>query len=89
MTIKKAIKILDWWIDRKRQTMEQLKQEWNYSEQNPDSEVSKMLFDMDNTIISNLEKIKKELILNYNHPKKMRDMLYDGTNYCMNCNWEL
>jgi len=28
MTVKKAIKILDWWINQKKHGMEKLKEEW-------------------------------------------------------------
>jgi hypothetical protein len=30
MTVKKAIEILDWWINHKKQSIEQLRKEWNF-----------------------------------------------------------
>ena len=86
MTVKKAIKILDWWINQKKETVNKLKIEWDF--QNDSHGVGKTLLDMDQTIISNLETIKKQLIPNCKHPKKMRDIA-NGQLYCMNCNWDL
>jgi len=40
-------------------------------------------------MISNLEIVKRELIPNCKHPKKMRDKTTDGQVYCMNCNFDL
>jgi mRNA-degrading endonuclease YafQ of YafQ-DinJ toxin-antitoxin module len=34
-------------------------------------------------------KIKKELVPNCKHPKKMRDKTLNGQWYCMNCNSDL
>ncbi len=36
-----------------------------------------------------LKVIKKELVPNCKHPKKMRDKTADGQWYCMNCNMDL
>ncbi|MFQ5439877.1 MAG: hypothetical protein ACE5DL_00280 [Nitrosopumilaceae archaeon] len=87
MTIKKAIKILDWWINQKKEAIQELEKDWNFS--NDYHGVGKKLLDMDKTIISNLEKIRKELVPNCNHPKKMRDRTANGQVYCMNCNLDL
>lgn len=87
MTIKKAIKILDWWITQKKQGIEKLKKEWEFS--NDTHGMGKLLLDTDRTIISNLETIKKELIPKCKHPKKMQDVDSNGNRYCMNCNWDL
>jgi len=87
LTVKKAIKIIDWWIDYKRQTMKELKEKWNYPS-DPLSETTTMLFKLDETIINNLQKIKDQLIPKCKHPKKMQDTC-DGQKYCMNCNWDL
>jgi len=89
MTVKKAIKILDWWIEHKKNGMEQLKKQWNYQTFDEATGVAKTLFEMDETIIYNLEKIRKELIPNCKHPKKMRDRDPNGQWYCMNCNLDL
>ncbi len=53
MTIKKAIKILDWWIEQKTHGMEKLQKEWAFSKDMHD--VEKILLDADQTVISNLK----------------------------------
>ncbi|MEK0368590.1 MAG: hypothetical protein QQN62_03155 [Nitrosopumilus sp.] len=59
MTVQKAIKILDWWINQKQQAMETLQEKWKYSDDSYG--VEKTLLDSDKVLISNLETIKKEL----------------------------
>ena len=86
MTVKKAIKILDWWINQKKEAVGKLKIEWDF--QNDSHGVGKILLDMDQIIISNLEIIRRELVPNCKHPKKMRDTV-NGQLYCMNCNFDL
>jgi len=87
MTIKKAIKILDWWIKQKTQGIERLQKEWAFSEDSHD--VGKTLLEADKMIISNLEVIRKELVPKCSHPKKMQDVDSNGNRYCMDCNWDL
>ena len=87
MTVNKAIKILDWWINQKKHDIEKLKEEWDYSDD--DYGVTKTLLNADRITISNLDMIRKELISNCNHPEKMRDKTPDGQWYCMNCNLDL
>lgn len=87
MTVKKAIKILDWWIDHKKTAMEKFQEEWKNSDDAYG--VEKALMDSDKRILENLELIRKELVPNCKHPKKMRDKGPDGAWYCMNCNSDL
>jgi len=87
MTIKKAIKILDWWIKHKKQSTQKLKQEWDY-DANKITELAKALIESEEIAINNLERIKKELIPKCTHPKKMQDTCA-GVKYCMSCNWDL
>lgn len=87
MTIQKAIKIIDWWIEHKKTTMKKFQDKWSNS--NDAYEVEKLLLDSDMIAIENLEVIRKELVPNCKHPKKMRDKTSDGQSYCMNCNWDL
>ena len=87
MTVKKAIKILDWWIDQRKKAMEEFKNNWDYKTDVED--VAKVLLRSDETVISNLEKIRSELIPKCRHPKKMIDALPGGQKYCMNCNFDL
>ena len=51
--------------------------------------VEKSLMDSDKAVIENLELIRKEIVPNCKHPKKMRDKTADGQCYCMNCNTDL
>lgn len=87
MTVKKAIKILDWWINQKQEAMETLQEKWINSDDSYG--VEKALLDSDRVIISNLKTIKKELDPHCKHPKNMRDRTADGQWYCMNCNFDL
>lgn len=87
MTVQKAIKIIDWWIDQKKQAMETLQEKWKFSDDSHG--VGKTLLDSDRVIISNLETLKKELNPYCKHPKNMRDRTADGQWYCMNCNFDL
>ncbi|MDH3617555.1 MAG: hypothetical protein OEM89_02395 [Nitrosopumilus sp.] len=87
MTLQKALKIIDWWINQKRRAIEHLEKEWDYTTDSLG--VGKTLLDMDRIVISNLEKIRKELTPNCKHPKKMRDKAPNGKWYCMNCNSDL
>ena len=86
MTVQKAIKILDWWINQKKQAMEQLQEKWIHSDDSYG--VEKTLLDSDRVVISNLEIIKKELVPDCKHPKNMRDRVGSQW-YCMNCNFDL
>ena len=87
MTVKKAIKILDWWIKQKTLGMEKLQKAWVFSDDTHG--MGKILLDVDKTIIANLESVRKELIPKCSHPKNMQDMDSKGNRYCMNCNWDL
>jgi hypothetical protein len=89
MTVKKAIEILDWWINHKKQSMEHFRKEWNFENYDKATGVAKLLFESDKVAISNLETIRTELVPDCKHPKKMIDRLPDGTQYCMNCNMDL
>ena len=87
MTVQKAIKIIDWWLEHKKTTMDDFKEKWRNS--NDTYGVEKALMDSDKTIIENLELIRKELVPNCKHPKKMRDRTANGQQYYMNCNLDL
>lgn len=89
MTAKKAIKMLDWWIEQKKLGVKKLLKEWNYNSIDESYGVSKSLLSMDKIIISNLEFIRKELVPNCSHPKKLHDRDSDGNLYCMGCNLDL
>ena len=84
MTIKKAIKILDWWINQRKESIKKLNAENIFN----DSDITKILVDSDQRVIDNLKLIKKEIVPNCKHPKNMRDKC-GGVEYCMNCNLDL
>ena len=84
MTVKKAIKILDWWINQREEQIKKLDTEYKFN----DSEITKVLFENEKTIIDNLKLIKKEIVPNCIHPKNMRDKC-GGVVYCMDCNLDL
>ncbi|MCV0410703.1 MAG: hypothetical protein K5783_07660 [Nitrosopumilus sp.] len=67
--------------------MEHFKKNWNYKTEVED--VAKAILTYDETVISNLQKIRAELVPKCKHPKKMIDTLPDGQKYCMNCNMDL
>ncbi len=84
MTVKKAIKLLDWWIDNREKKIKELETDFNFN----DPEIPKILLDNEKTIIENLKLIRKELVPKCKHPKKMRDTC-KGVVYCTNCNLDL
>ena len=88
MTVKKAIGILDWWINYKKQSMEELLKKWNYNPEKP-TDVEKLLIETTGTELYNLEIIRAQLIPNCKHLKKYQDKMKNGTLYCMNCNMDL
>ncbi len=84
MTIKNAIKILDWWITQREKSMKKIEADDNFN----DKGISAILIKSDKTVISNLQLIRKELIPNCKHPKKMQDTCA-GVKYCTKCNTDL
>jgi len=75
------------WIEQKKSGIARLEKEWDFT---TDSHgMGKSLLNVDKTIVENLELLKKELIPNCKHPKKMRDKTTDGQWYCMSCNSDL
>ena len=87
MSVKKAIKILDWWINQKKYGMKKLQNEWNDSED--DYDIIRTLLSVDQITVTNLETIRSELISNCKHPMNMQDKDPAGHKYCMNCNLDL
>lgn len=89
MTVKRAIKILDWCITLKTELKEGLlnpHESWNDDEFT--RRFAKGLADHIQIDTEILEKIRKELVSNCKHPKNMRDKSGDVW-YCMNCNQDL
>ncbi len=83
MTVKKTIKMLDWWINQMECKIQELANCKFH-----DSEIWTILFDNETAILNNLKKIKSELIPKCSHPKNMQDTC-GGVVYCMDCNLDL
>lgn len=88
MTVAKAIKIIDWWINHKQQSMEKLLKQWNHNPDKP-TEVEQLVIESTDTDVKNLKTIRAQLVPKCRHPKKMIDTLPTGQKYCMNCNMDL
>jgi len=84
MVIKKAITMLDLWINQREEKIQELDTKFNFK----DSELHTTLLENEKIIINNLKLIRKEIIPNCKHPKNMRDTC-KGVKYCMDCNMDL
>ena len=84
MTLKNGIKLIDRWIAHREESIKKLETENIFN----DSSITKTLVDCDQRTIDNLKLIKKEIVPNCKHPKKMHDVC-KGQKYCMNCNMDL
>ncbi|MHA7648068.1 hypothetical protein [Nitrosopumilus sp. S4] len=91
MTIKKAIKILDWFIELQKNRSEGFADPQKLWNQNHDfmRDFAKSLSDSIQNEVEILQILRKELVPNCKHPKKMQDMDSNGNRYCMNCNMDL
>lgn len=58
MTVKKAIKIIDWWINEREESIQKLETDFNFN----DPEIPKVLLNNEKVIIENLKLIRKELV---------------------------
>lgn len=91
MTVKRAITLIDFLIEfeeKMQKIMVDPAHPWNYS--------FDCVKDLANTLAKSHEDnirilniIKKELVPNCKHPKKMRDKSPDGKWYCLNCNSDI
>jgi len=91
MTIKNAIKILDFIIQNKdeiKNGFQNPEKSWHTGNRFV-SDLAYQLGDVMRKDIENLKLVLKELVPNCKHPKKMRDRLPNGDQYCMNCNMDL
>jgi len=91
MTVKKALKILEWQIQKKEYLKNgflDMNMSWNQG-QDCIIELSKtMATAIENDIIV-LNMLKKQIKPNCKHPKKSQDIDPDGNRYCMDCNLDL
>ena len=82
MTVKKALKLLDWWIAQRENVLKEVVLDFN------DSEITTIIHNSEKTIISNLKLVRNQLVPKCTHPKKMQDTC-GGVKYCMSCNLDL
>lgn len=89
MTIKKATAILDWIIANKTKTNKELYEpELKNVQYDLGTRLYEMLLSLSKTDIHNLETVRKQLVPECEHPKKMHDIC-KGQKYCMACNTDL
>jgi|APSaa5957512535_1039671.scaffolds.fasta_scaffold89996_2 hypothetical protein len=91
MTVKKSLQLLDFLIDyetRMHTSMSDPSKSWNIDNDSM-HKLTKTLSDCHKDNIRVLNIIKKELVTNCKHPKKMRDQLSNGQQYCTNCNLDI
>ena len=89
MTTKKAVKIVEMLFEKKTGLKQDLaKPENNWGDGIVGGLVQTELRSLSNEI-EWLKILKKEIVPNCKHPKKMRDRTPDGQWYCMNCNLDL
>lgn len=91
MTLKKAIKILDWLIKQQTNRMKGFTDSRKVWNQDYDfmRDFAKSLSDSIQSEVQVLQILRKELVPNCKHPKKMQDIEPNGNRYCMNCNMDL
>ena len=89
MTNKKSVKIVEMLFEKKTG----LKQDLAKLENNWGDGIVGGLIQTELTSLTNeiewLKILKKEIVPNCKHPKKMQDRTPDGQWYCMNCNLHL
>jgi hypothetical protein len=91
MTVKKALDMLDFLIEYEKKMQDAMADPTKSWNSNSDSikKLANTLSDSHRDSVRILNMIKKELIPNCKHPKKMRDKTVDGQWYCMNCNSDI
>jgi hypothetical protein len=91
MTVKKALQLTEWLLQTNLKIREDLlSPEMPWNKGGSDSIVTKMVFSI--ALLAErdakvLRAIRKELVPNCKHPKKMHDVCGDQK-YCMNCNMD-
>lgn len=91
MTIKKAVKMLDGFIEYKskcRDAYGELRRKW---ETNPLGlyVIAKQLENLNGSELELLVYMKKQIVTTCKHPKKFRDIDPEGKLYCVGCNQNL
>lgn len=91
MTVKKALELLSFLIQyetKMQNAMADPSKSWNVGTDSIKN-LAKTLSESHRDSIQILNDIKKELVTNCKHPKKMRDREPSGKEYCMSCNQDL
>ena len=91
MVTKKALQLLEFLIvyeTRMHNAMADPSKSWNI-ENDSIKKLAGTLSDCHKENLEVLNLLKKELLPNCKHPKKMRDKTVNGQWYCMNCNLDL
>ena len=91
MTLQKAIKILDFLIEKQKMYSEGMldpHKSWNQDFDCISSLAKTMAEAMQDQTLA-LQLVKEQIIPKCNHPKDMQDRDSNGNLYCMNCNWDL
>lgn len=90
MTIKKALQLTEWFLERNVEFHKGLldpEQPWRKAN-DAARKMTSVLAEMIERDSKVLRAIRKELTGNCKHPKRMHDMCR-GQKYCMNCNMDL
>lgn len=89
MTLVKAIKLLDYYLDEKTKHHEGiLSLEISFSKKEP-FEIAKLMRENLESEIEILKMLRAQIMPKCKHPKKYQDKMKNGSLYCMNCNMDL
>jgi len=91
MTVKKAIQVLDWMIQKEiklAKGFEDSGKPWN-SDFDCLRDLATTLSETKKNDILTLNVIRRELVPKCKHPEKLHDKDSDGNLYCMGCNLDL
>jgi len=89
MTVKKAIKILNYFIEQKNNHLASLSElEKSFSTKDTVELTDQLRKNLDSELTI-LGMIQTQLLPKCRHPKKFQDRMKNGTLYCMNCNMDL
>ena len=90
MTLRKALNLIEFLINSESRLYRDMinpTKPWNVGNTSI-AKLTRQLADFHKDNVRVLNIIKKELVPDCSHPKKMRDTA-DGQEYCMNCNLDM
>lgn len=89
MTISKAIKILDYYLDGKTKHHEDIHSlEKSFSQKDSFEIVQLLRKNLESELVI-LQMLQAQIVPKCKHPKKYQDKMKNGTLYCINCNMDL